>query len=154
MVFDRLKLILVPTDFSPASAGALWVAIHLAKTFDAGIELFHVDVDPSIEGLSPENAFPIKFIFESVHADSRKRLERMGDEVREAGVPCKNVSEFGRSSRAIVEQARASHAGLIVIGRHPAHHLGHAWLGGVAEKVVEHAPCAVLVVPFHAAQVL
>lgn len=147
-MFEHLELILVPTDFSPASAGALRVAIHLAKTFNAGIELFHVDVDPSIEGLSPENAFPIRFIFESVHADSRKRLERMADEVRHAGVPSKSVSEFGRSSRAIVEQARASHAGLIVIGRHQAHHLGHSWLGGVAGKVVEHAPCAVLVVPF------
>jgi nucleotide-binding universal stress UspA family protein len=33
------------------------------------------------------------------------------------------------------------------MGSHRRHGLGHFLLGRVAEKVVQHAPCAVLVVP-------
>lgn len=57
---------------------------------------------------------------------------------------------IGRSHAAIVEQARRTGAGLIVMGSHGRHGLSHALAGSVAEKVVQHAPCAVLVVPVSA----
>jgi nucleotide-binding universal stress UspA family protein len=40
MDLDNLKLILVPTDFSQASETALGVAVQLARTFHATIEIF------------------------------------------------------------------------------------------------------------------
>jgi universal stress protein A len=36
---------------------------------------------------------------------------------------------------------------MIVMGSHGRQGLSHALLGSVAEKVVQHAPCAVLVIP-------
>jgi len=142
------KLVLVPTDFSPAASSALRTAVNVARAFSATIELFHVDIDPSIEGQAPENPFPVRLIFQSIHAETVKRLGRLADEVRKAGVPCMTVSGFGRSSRAIVEQARASNADLIVIGHHSDHRIGHLWLGSLTRSIVEHAPCALLVVPY------
>ena len=60
---------------------------------------------------------------------------------------CTSASDVGRSYATIVEQARRSGAGLIVMGSHGRHGLSRALLGSVAEKVVEHAPCPVLIVP-------
>ena len=85
--------------------------------------------------------------FERVLASAAERLERSVAEVRQAGVACASAEELGRSHTAIVERARITGAGLIVMGSHGRHGLSHALLGSVAEKVVQHSPCAVLVVP-------
>jgi nucleotide-binding universal stress UspA family protein len=147
MNFDDLKLILVPTDFSESSETALRIAIRLAQTFHAAIEVFHVDIDPSLVLPPPMDAVSMPLLFEKVLASSAEHLERIVGEVRKAGVTCTSAAEVGRSHTAIVERARLAAAGLIVIGSHGRHGLSHALLGSVAEKVVQHAPCAVLVIP-------
>jgi nucleotide-binding universal stress UspA family protein len=148
MNFADLKLILVPTDFSESSEAALRAAVHFAQAFHAAIEVFHVDVDPSIVLPPPLDTISLPRLFERVVAETATRLEGVVAEVRKAGVTCTSAEEFGRSHAAIVERARVTNAGLIVMGSHERHALGHALLGSVAEKVVQHAPCAVLVVPF------
>ena len=147
MTFDDLKLILVPTDFSESSELALRAAVRLAQTFHAAIEVFHVDVDPSLMLPPPLDAISIPVLFDHVLAETAERLDRIAGEVRKAGVTCTSFDQLGRSHAAIVERARLVSAGLIVIGSHGRHGLTRALLGSVAEKVVQHAPCAVLVVP-------
>ena len=147
MTLDNLKIILVPTDFSPASASAVKAAIRLAQLFRASIELFHVNIDPSVVLPPPGDVVSFPGAFERVLADTAGKLERVVGEIREAGVTCTSGSDVGRSDAAIVEQARRSGAGLIVMGSHGRRGLSHALLGSVAEKVVEHAPCPVLIVP-------
>ena len=148
MDFDNLKVILVPTDFSEPSATALRAAVRLAQTFHAAIEIFHVEVDPTLVLPPPAGgAISMPSLFERVLEKTAERLEILVAEVRKAGVTCSSASELGRSHTAIVERARLMGAHLIVIGHHGRHGLGHVLLGSVAEKVVEHAPCAVLVVP-------
>jgi nucleotide-binding universal stress UspA family protein len=147
MNLDDLKVILVPTDFSEPSAAALRVAIRLAKVFHASIEVFHVDPDPALLLPPPLDVVSRPAAFERVLAETAARLERVVAEVREAGVPCMSASELGRSDTSIIEQARRSGAGLIVMGTHGRRGLAHALIGSVAEKVVEHGTCPVLVVP-------
>lgn len=147
MNFDDLKLILVPTDFSESSAVALRAAIRLAQTFHAALEVFHVDLDPSLVLPPPADVVVRPAAFDRVLAETAERLERVVAEVRQAGVSCTSTSEVGRSYSTIVEQARRSRARLIVMGTHSRRGLSHALLGSVAEKVVEHAGCPVLVVP-------
>jgi nucleotide-binding universal stress UspA family protein len=147
MNLDDLKLILVPTDFSETSAVALRAAVRLAQAFHAAIEVFHVDLDPSLVLPPPADLVVRPAAFERALAETAERLERAVAEVRQAGVTCTSTSEFGRSYSTIVEQARRSGAGLIVMGTHGRHGLRHALLGSVAEKVVEHTGCPVLVVP-------
>ena len=91
------------------------------------------------------SAVPV--LFERVLANTAERLESLVADVRKAGVTCSSAEEMGRSHTAIVERAQLAGAGLIVMGSHGRHGLSRALLGSVAEKVVEHAPCAVLVVP-------
>ena len=147
MDLANLRLILVPTDFSEASATAVRVAVQLARTFHAAIEVFHVDIDPSLILPPPVDAISMPLHFARVVASSAEHLERTLAEIREAGVVCTSAEDFGRSHTAIVERARVTGAGLIVMGSHGRQGLGHALLGSVAEKVVQHAPCLVLVVP-------
>ncbi len=147
MALDELKLILVPTDFSPASAVAVRAAVRLAQLFGAAIKVFHVNIDPSLVLPPPADAFSFPGAFERVLADTADKLERVVAEVRAVGVICTSSSDLGRSYAAIVEEARRSGAGLIVMGSHGRHGLSHALVGSVAEKVVEHAPCPVLIVP-------
>lgn len=147
MNLDDLKLILVPTDFSEASAVALRAAIRLAQTFHAPIEVFHVNLDPSLVLPPPADVVVRPAAFERILAETAEKLERAVAEVRRGGVTCTSTSEVGRSYSTIVEQARRSGAGLIVMGTHGRHGLSHALLGSVAERVVEHAGCPVLVVP-------
>ena len=147
MTLDDLKLILVPTDFDPSSVLPLRAAVQLARAFQAAIEVFHVDIDPSLEAASAESIFPVQLVFESLRADTANHLERIVADVRASNVACTSASELGRSHTAIVEHARRIGAGLIVMGGHGRHGLGDVLIGSVAEKVVRHAPCAVLVVP-------
>jgi nucleotide-binding universal stress UspA family protein len=147
MNLDDLELILVPTDFSEASDAALGTAIRMAQAFHAAIKVFHVDIDPTIVLPPPLDTITIPRLFEDVLANTAERLERLVAEVTKAGVTCTSAAEFGRSHTSIVERARMDNAGLIVIGSHGRQGLSHALIGSVAEKVVQHAPCAVLVVP-------
>lgn len=147
MDFDALKLILVPTDFSEWSDAALRAAVRLARLLHAAIEVFHVDIDPTIVLPPPLDAISMPRLFERALGDTAERLARIVEETRKAGVSCTSAEEVGRSHVAIVERARLAGAGLIVMGSHRRRGLSHAFLGSVAEKVVEHAQCPVLVVP-------
>ncbi len=147
MNLDDLKLIVVPTDFSETSAGAMRVAVRLAQTFHVSIEVLHVDIDPTFVLPPPGDLLAVPLVFQSMIGDASEQLERAADEVRRAGVACTSASESGRTHTAIVEHARQRGAGMIVMGSHGRHGFGHALLGSVAEKVVQHAPCAVLIVP-------
>jgi universal stress protein A len=147
MNFAELEVILVPTDFSEVSTKALRTAVELAQKFGASIELFHVDVDPSVMLPPPADVVMMPTSFAGILAATGERLESEAAGVRLEGVTCTTASELGRTPAAIAEQARRIGAGLIVMGSHGRHGFAHAMLGSVAEKVVQHAPCAVLVIP-------
>ena len=67
--------------------------------------------------------------------------------MRAAGLRCETAMLVGRPDAEIVARATATGAELIVMGTHGRSGLAHALLGSVAERVVQHAPCPVLIVP-------
>jgi len=147
MKFDDLKLILVPTDFSEASTVALSTAVSLAKTFHAAIEVLHVDLDSALVLPPPGDTIALPIAVEGALARAAEKLKRTVAEVSEKNIVCTGVSESGRTYGVIVEHASRIGANLIVMGSHGRHGLRHLLLGGVADRVVRDAPCAVLVVP-------
>jgi nucleotide-binding universal stress UspA family protein len=60
---------------------------------------------------------------------------------------CESAVLVGRPDNEIVARAAATGADLIVMGTHGRSGLAHALLGSIAERVVQHAPCPVLIVP-------
>ena len=147
MDLRALKRILVPTDFSDPSAEALATAMTLAQASGATLDLVHVAVEASF-------ALPPPIDVATVPIDITKMMERVTEglaaeerRVVDSGLRCETVMLVGRPDAEIVARAAATHAELIVMGTHGRSGLAHALLGSVAERVVQHAHCPVLIVP-------
>src|SRR3569623_1422331 len=147
MRISEIKLILAPTDFSTASERALDVAIDFARLTGAAIEVLHVNLEAMCVLPPPGDVLASPVDMTEVLANSSMQLDAAVSRVRSAGDQCTGVSETGRTDAEIVDYARKRGAGLIVVGSRGRHGIGHVLLGSVAEKVVRHAPCPILVVP-------
>lgn len=144
----RHTRILTCTDFSDASAPALRRAAALAADGEAEILLTHV-INPS--AFIPPQAV-VQFSDESVTA-VKDSLRKQLDETRAtlfADLPAEKVKtailSHPSAASAITEYADEEAADLIVIGSHGRTGLTRMLIGSVAEKVVRHAHCDVLVV--------
>ena len=142
-----VKKILVPTDFSETSAEAVQTAIDFAKVFQASIEVVHVMVEPTFVLPPPVEMATFPFDLTEIMTRVQRNLEAACDQVRAAGVPCELTTLSGRAAPELVAHAKKIGADLIVMGTHGRGGIEHALLGSVAERVVHHSPCPVLVVP-------
>jgi nucleotide-binding universal stress UspA family protein len=140
----KIKIILVPLDFSPASMQALDYAVSLAKQFHAAIHLVHVH--PPDEASSVPGAGHLML-------QSAEAIELLRGEL--ANIQRKHVPTFwpenchvrgGRAYEEISELAREIDADLIVLSTRGYSGLKHLLLGSTAERVVRSASCPVLVV--------
>jgi nucleotide-binding universal stress UspA family protein len=67
--------------------------------------------------------------------------------LRAAGLRPRSLLVHTRQSAAVVEVALDQRADLVVVGKHPHGWIADAVLGEVANQVVHHPPCPVVVVP-------
>jgi universal stress protein A len=142
----QLRRILVPMDFSDTAKKALQYAVPLATAFDAEIVLVYVvqpyTVSAELGYLPPEVA-----VSDQEFANSaRKELEQLSNQ--EIGTRARSQIKVGVGVpwQEIVAAACNTNADLIILSTHGHTGLKHALLGSVAERVVRHAPCPVLVV--------
>jgi nucleotide-binding universal stress UspA family protein len=139
------KKILCPTDFSPGSQQALNVAARLAKEADAELVIVHSCFIPA-SMYALDRPFPADLV-NKLTDDAQRGLDLAVADVTMAGV--KHVSAklvSGVPWTEIVGQLEKHGFDLCVIGTHGRTGLARVLLGSVAEKVVRHAPCAVLAV--------
>jgi nucleotide-binding universal stress UspA family protein len=136
------RRILVATDFSEGSDEALERAIDSAKESRSGIEIVHV-ID-----LSEEFPFGMIYLDADHYADVDRELSRRADRVRSAGLSCETKILEGDVSSEIAKRGRDIDAALIVVGTHGRTGIARVMLGSVAERVVRHASCSVLTVPY------
>ena len=142
------KQILVPTDFSQPAWTALEDAAAIAKAYDASLDVLHVWEVPMLPmpgemaaGLSVPNA-----VIDAVSQQAQRSMEQLLADARAKGIAIRNSQVVaGETYRSIVELAKAGDYDLIVVGTHGRKRLARVILGSVAERVVRHAPCAVLV---------
>jgi len=139
----REKNILCPIDFSDCSKEALAKAVEIAKESAAKLTLFHAYQFPITEGalhaigMIGEVAGETK---ESIDDWTAAAATSLGAERVDS------ISVNGVPHEEIVRRARELDCDLIVMGTHGRSGLKHAIVGSVAEKVVRHAPCTVMVV--------
>lgn len=142
-MFD-LKRILVPVDFSEPSVAALETAIEVAKRWEGAVvtvlHVYGVPVYAYVEGtvLPPQ-------ILSEIAGAAQDAVAKLCTERADRGVTLRPVSELG-TPMDIVRRAVEEKTDLIVMGTRGRTGLPHILLGSVAEKVVRHAPCAVLTV--------
>ena len=143
-----IRHILVPIDFSEPSRAALRYAADLARRFNSRVHLLHVTPDPSqlpwavgpglaqyAEGLEvrrEKTIVGLRAMATEEHMDPLHTTTRIVE---------------GVAHHEILEYARQQGIDLIVMGTHGRGAFAHLLLGSVAERVVRHAVCPVLVVP-------
>ena len=84
-------------------------------------------------------------ISERMANQAHRDLQAMIDRVKDSISASKDVRE-GKAWAEICAAAKEEQADMIVIGSHGRSGLSHVLIGSVAEKVVRHASCPVLVV--------
>jgi universal stress protein A len=137
----KVRRILVPVDFSADSEAALDHALDLAEHLGAKVTLLHVIERIPYGGqlLSPLNL--------SDFAPSTRHMEaaltKLGRGDRRISAPMVRV---GRAAEEIVAAAECSACDCIVLSPHGYSGKKEVLLGSVAEYVVRHAPCSVLLV--------
>lgn len=143
-----MKRILVPVDFSKSSRFALDTAAELARLSGGQVDLLHVwELPPMVapQEIYVGAALP-RELFDRMQQDADRTLERFAADAREAGVAIGQIRAMpGQPYDTIVEEARRGGYDLIVIGTHGRKLLARIVVGSVAERVVRHAHCPVLV---------
>ncbi|MBE9502708.1 MAG: universal stress protein [Proteobacteria bacterium] len=141
----EIKKILCPTDFSEAAKKAFEYAVFLASSQHAELVLLHV-VDQlhgfdnyEILSLTPQE------ISERMETHAYENMSDILDQIK-GSIAIETAVEHGKSSVQIIEKAREVKADIIVMGSHGRTGLSHVLIGSVAETVVRHASCPVLVV--------
>ena len=137
--------ILVPLDFSPDADQTLDYAITLARRLQARLTLLHVIAPlPTITMDMDGNV--LSTYLDALETESTDTMAAYRDRVTQAGLPCNVAVVLGTPFQVIIDTARTGRVDLIVMGTHGRTGLRHVLLGSVAERVVQLAPCSVLVV--------
>lgn len=132
--------IVVAVDGSPQSSKTVPFGVDLAQKYGSTVTVVHVREHARYEGSDVDFGPPIT---------AEDLVETVVATFREAGVEAKGeirrVSP-GNTPEQIIEVANASHADLIVMGTRGMTEWKSLLLGGVANKVLHHATCPVLLV--------
>ncbi len=150
--------ILCATDLSPRSDEALRVAVHMAAKYAARLTILNVHEE---------------FMDKEEMVMLRVSVEKMQERFREIALTCKQqmrelVTAVGvedieveyhvregkpeevilKAAHDVAAELQEPNSPLVVIGTNGRDSLIEHILGTVAEHVVRHAPCPVLVIPY------
>ena len=139
--------ILLTTDFSEASEEAVAMAGEMARATGARLTVLHVHhhAPAAPEAVVP----PEKYVSPAdLDAEAQQSLEDLRRTLLQGVESVSLVSlENVSAPLAICDYAAKHDVDLIVIGTHGRTGIPRLLIGSVAEKVVRHASCPVLVVP-------
>jgi nucleotide-binding universal stress UspA family protein len=138
----QITRILCPVDLSEISRRALEHAAVLARWYGARLTVLYV-IPSSVVAVIPP-----------LVTDGREHERTMADVQRFAAQVTGDVPidvlcarEATDVHREIVEQARTTHADLLVVGSHGRSGFERLLLGSVTEKLMHKAPCPMMIVP-------
>lgn len=153
----KLQRFLVPTDYSDFSRIAYASALELAAGFGASVDLVHVWAAPYFGPGYGHLGIPIDdpghqaTLFDRIRDDAKAEMATFSASIAPPpGVRITSHVESGDPARVILELAEKGHYDLIVLGTHGRSGPGRWLMGSVAERIVQHAPCAVFTVPLKA----
>ena len=145
MAFTDVTVV-VPIDFSPHSEFAIRSAMSIAGD-PKRLHIVHV--------LSPLDSISPGVLLGDVSDENRsaavqKNLQALARENGASGAD--QVVLFGDPGLQVADYAKTIGADLIVIPSHGYHGIKRFVLGSVAERVIRHAECSVLVLRRHDAE--
>ncbi|MBR1611838.1 MAG: universal stress protein [Methanobrevibacter sp.] len=137
------KKILVPTDGSEFAKKAQQHALFLAKVSGAEIIAVSVTENNFVNGLPLDDE--IYQLNQILNERSEENLKEF-DKLNEDDLKITHVIREGSPARVILEVAKEGDVDLIVMGSSGKSGFDRFIMGSVADKVVNSAKCAVLVV--------
>lgn len=151
-----LRKILCPTDFSDPSYKAVRVAQEWASHFDAELILVHV-ITPVPTYTAPgftgaEEAMSRQGIADymaEVEAGAKNLLDALLANVVPDTVTSRSVILHGNPADKIVDYAEEGSVDIIITATHGRTGFRRLIFGSVAERVLRHARCPVLIIPAH-----
>ena len=137
-----LNKMLVANDGSPGGEKALAYALELAGRLKIGVTMICVEDiplrPPSVSGVEEAHADE-ESAFDNVVASAKDLAETYGVKLHAHVVP-------GHPFPSVVEFVRKNGYDLLVVGFMGHSALYNRLIGSTAERLVEHAPCTVMVV--------
>lgn len=147
---NEFKRILVPLDGSRLGERALPLATTLARQFEGQLLLIRaIDfLHPSV--LSPHltttTAEMMTQAYKQAHQEAYDYLQAWQTKLGRQGLKVEILLSESSPAEAILDTASAQSVDCIVMGTHGRGGLARWTLGSVADKVIHHAPCPVLLV--------
>ncbi len=140
----KLRTILVPVDFSERSLAALTYAIRFAQDFGGSLVVLHV-LDPLLVAGRLESA-RLRQLKSSSRREAEEQLQALRRELVQTGVRTQLFLRHGPATDVILAFGVAKKADLIIMSSQGRTGLSRLLIGSVAERVVRHARCPVLIV--------
>lgn len=138
----RFEKIVLATDGTDISTGAVRVALNMASQCGSQLTVMHMA--PTYPGYAMFNPTGVG----EAEQAGQEVLKQVEAQAGTACVNCAPVLRYGDEPvREIAAQAEESQADLVVMGRRGVHWLERLMLGEAAARVVGHVHCSVLVVP-------
>jgi len=139
-----IKKILVPTDGSDSSMRAADFALKLAKHFESEIIGIYVIDRVILEEISKIHER------HQVEGEIRRKAERclnyIVNSAEREGLKASSILVEGQPHDQIVRHAESLGADIIIMGSKGRRGANRILIGSVAERVIEYAPCPVLVI--------
>ncbi len=135
--------ILVAHDGSTQADKALQRASDIAAMTKSSVFVLSVVPDLCMMEISDDDC---KNMYNIMTVESEKKMAVLKDELSQKGVEMESSVLFGSAAETIISTCTDKKADLVVVGSHGRHGAKKFLLGSVSSKVVDHAPCDVLVV--------
>jgi nucleotide-binding universal stress UspA family protein len=137
--------VLVAIDDSKHSEAAITALANYFKPQTTEVRILHV-LAPVTLFAPPQMARGYAPELEQQAAQLRALVEKCAQQLRAAGYAVATAVETGDVRETIIDTASNWHADLILLGSQGHKGMDRLLLGSVAESVVRHAHCSVLVV--------
>lgn len=144
-----INTVLVPVDFSDCSRNGLQYAIGFANEVGARIILLHATYLGYIYSIEGTALYDIPALQKAARENVERQMRKLVRTVKFGGVKFETAFTDGSPALDICTFAKDHDVDLIITSTHGLTGFTHVLIGSIAEKVVRHAPCSVLVVPSH-----
>jgi nucleotide-binding universal stress UspA family protein len=134
---------LVAHDGSEQADKALDKAVNLALLAKGSVVVLSVVPDLCMMEIGDDDC---RKLYKIMTEESENRLNAMKDDLSKKGIQMETEVKFGNAAEIIIKTCNDRKIDIVVIGSHGRHGARKFLLGSVSSKVVDHAPCSVLVV--------
>ncbi|MNX94893.1 putative universal stress protein [compost metagenome] len=138
-----MRRILIATEGSTISAAAIRQFIAVLGTQPFELFVLSVITRPTLPDQLPQ----VIASYDGAADAALSAIDHATAELRAAGLPAQGLVRTGEPAPAIVACAKEIGADLIVLGSHGRKGAERMLHGSVAESVLMHAPCGVLIYP-------